>query len=166
MEVKVFVTPSAAGARALGREASYPPSTGFAPTASATASVRAAGSTTERVSDVPGRSDFLQLLTTQLRYQDPLKPVQDHEFIAQLAQFSTLEELQGLNRRMDEMARLQLWVSGMGQASTLIGRQVTLDLPDGTSLTGRVEAVQMKDDVPYVKIGDGEYPVTWVSVVT
>ena len=48
-----------------------------------------------------GKEDFLQLLTVQLRFQDPLNPMQDTDFIAQMAQFSSLEQLQNMNRSLD-----------------------------------------------------------------
>lgn len=162
MEVRVFVSPSppdSSGYRWSERvwERERPASAVTRAAHDATAAQRPDGT---------GRNDFLYLLTTQLKYQDPLSPVQDHEFLAQLAQFSTLEELQGLNRRLDDMVQLQLWVSGMGQATSLIGRTVTLDLPDGTTVTGTVTGVRMREGVPYLQVGDQEYIVTMVSRVT
>ena len=44
-----------------------------------------------------GKDEFLQLLVTQMQYQDPLNPTSDTEFIAQMAQFSSLEQMQNLN---------------------------------------------------------------------
>ena len=48
-----------------------------------------------------GKEDFLQLLTVQLKFQDPLNPMQDTDFIAQMAQFSSLEQLQNMNKSLD-----------------------------------------------------------------
>ena len=50
-----------------------------------------------------GRDEFLRLLTAQLKHQDPLDPVPQHEFLAQLAQFSTLEGIENTNQTMAEL---------------------------------------------------------------
>lgn len=54
-----------------------------------------------------GKNDFLQLLTTQLEHQDPLEPMSNQEFIAQLAQFNSLNELKTLNKQMATLVELQ-----------------------------------------------------------
>lgn len=58
----------------------------------------------DRTKDALGRDAFLQLLTTQLAHQDPMQPQADTEFIAQLAQFSSLEQLQGMRATVDAIA--------------------------------------------------------------
>lgn len=68
-----------------------------------------------------GKDDFLRLLVTELRYQDALRPVDDREMIAQLAQFSTLEQMQNLGSKVEELARAQ----NTTQAASLIGKTVT-----------------------------------------
>ncbi|MFN8707305.1 MAG: flagellar hook assembly protein FlgD, partial [Planctomyces sp.] len=50
-----------------------------------------------------GRDQFLQLFTKQLRYQDPLEPVKQEDYLAQLAQFSQVEGLENINQKFDTM---------------------------------------------------------------
>ena len=58
-------------------------------------------------SNVLGKDDFLKLLMTQLQNQDPSNPVEDTEFIAQMAQFSTLEQITNMNSTMERFIQLQ-----------------------------------------------------------
>ena len=88
-----------------------------------------------------GKDDFLKLLVAQLQHQDPLKPMDDTQFMAQMAQFSTLEQITNVG---DELKRLSF--SGqVGQAVALIGRTVTYEQKDGTSAQGTVDGVDMQD---------------------
>ena len=69
--------------------------------------------------DQLGRDAFLQLLTTQLAHQDPLQPQADSEFIAQLAQFSTLEQLTEMRATLDSIAgAITALPSGTANTST------------------------------------------------
>jgi flagellar basal-body rod modification protein FlgD len=77
-----------------------------------------------------GRDAFLELLVNQLTNQDPLSPLQDHEFIAQLATFSNLEQLEQINSNMRTSILLDQSVNN-SLATNLIGKEV---LADGSSI--------------------------------
>lgn len=80
---------------------------------------------TTTASQTLGKEDFLNLLMTQLRNQDPLNVQDDREFIAQLAQFSTLEQTTNLGVSMENLANFQQ----MSQAANLIDREVEALIP-------------------------------------
>lgn len=74
-----------------------------------------------------GKDEFLNLLVTQLRYQNPLEPMKDTEFVAQLAQFSSLEQLSNINSTLDNSTQLDYMLSqtiANTMATTLIGKEV------------------------------------------
>jgi flagellar basal-body rod modification protein FlgD len=73
-----------------------------------------------------GKDDFLLLLTTQLRYQDPTKPMSNEQFIAQTAQFSSLEQMQEMNSSMSSLLEFQK-TSTKASALALIGKKVAAD---------------------------------------
>ena len=74
--------------------------------------------TTDRAKEQLGRDAFMQLLTTQLAHQDPLKPQDDTAFIAQLAQFSSLEQLQQMRTALDTIQAV-LTTTTSGQTSAV-----------------------------------------------
>jgi flagellar basal-body rod modification protein FlgD len=73
-----------------------------------------------------GKDDFLKLLVTQLQNQDPLQPMQNTEFVAQLAQFSSLEQLTNMNEQISLVQLAQLSTSNI-QAAGLVGQEVTAE---------------------------------------
>ncbi|MER3405386.1 MAG: hypothetical protein C4289_09715, partial [Chloroflexota bacterium] len=86
-----------------------------------------------------GKQEFLQLLIAQLRNQDPLRPMEDREFIAQLAQFNALEQMQILNQSLANLARTQQFA----QAAAYLGRQVEAVLgPDASGSAGAGQVVR------------------------
>jgi flagellar basal-body rod modification protein FlgD len=76
-------------------------------TVDSTSATSSAGSTDTQAKKVNslGSDAFMQLLVTQLQHQDPSQPQDDAQFITQLAQFSSLEQLQSMNQKLDTMAK-------------------------------------------------------------
>lgn len=104
---------------------------------------------------VVGQDDLIKIMLTELRYQDPLKPLDNKEFIAQLAQFTSLEQTKQLNDRMDTLLSVQASTQSIG----LLGRNVQVTLPDGGSDVGTVSSIQFADGQPRltVKKSDGSF---------
>ncbi|MDH4262091.1 MAG: hypothetical protein OEV78_03495 [Spirochaetia bacterium] len=81
-----------------------------------------------------GKDDFLKLFVTQLSKQDPLNPVSDKEFIAQMAQFSALEQMNNVSSNMSELKSMQ--------ASNMVGKLITgKDALNGNMITGEITRV-------------------------
>ncbi len=76
-----------------------------------------------------GRSDFLRLLIAQLEHQDPLQPARDREFVAELATFSSLEQLIGVNQNLRQLALAQATLVN-AQALNLIGKEALVESGD------------------------------------
>jgi flagellar basal-body rod modification protein FlgD len=84
-----------------------------------------------------GKDDFLKLLLAELQNQDPTKPMDDSQTIAQMAQFSALEATQQLQQTIQQSNNVQ----SIFQAGTMIGKYVQAAQSDGTDLTGVVTGV-------------------------
>jgi flagellar basal-body rod modification protein FlgD len=111
-----------------------------------------------------GKDAFLNLLVTQLRNQDPLKPMEDHTFIAEMAQFSSLEQMQNLNK----MLEAQNQFAALSQASNLIGKEVVL-LPPGDgaqTVKGEVTEVRQQEGGIKVVVGGQAYDAGWITTVS
>jgi len=111
-------------------------------------------STLDRIpKKVLDQEDFLKLLVAQFTTQDPLKPQGDLSFIAQMAQFTSLEQTKVMQA---DIARLQA-DSQLATANSLIGRQVTLRREDQPPLTGEVTGVAITDGKPRVIVDNQPY---------
>ena len=79
---------------------------------------------TSASAEILGKDDFLNLLVAQLQHQDPLNPAESTEFTAQLAQFSSLEQLSNINDNLKNMELFQTSVTN-SQAVSYIGKEIT-----------------------------------------
>lgn len=94
-----------------------------------------------------GLQDFLKILLTQLNYQDPLKPLDNQAFMAQMAQFTALEQSQRLNDKLDLLISNQ----SAFQSVSLLGRTVDVSTSSG-NVTGMVSALSLQGDQPTVTV--------------
>jgi flagellar basal-body rod modification protein FlgD len=91
--------------------------------------------------------DFLKVLLTQLTYQDPLKPMDNQEFMAQIAQFTTLQQAQLTNAGIEQLLTNQASLQSVG----LIGRTIDITTPSGPA-TGRVTALSLAGSTPQLTV--------------
>jgi len=112
---------------------------------------------------------FTKMLVAQLQNQDPMSPQDNQAMVAQLAQFSSLEQMQQLNQNILGLAVLQQTnavMSQLTQSSTLIGQRVTYIDPDSNEeLTGVVGKVKLLDGVATLEIGGKDVPLGNVTAI-
>lgn len=105
-----------------------------------------------------GKDQFLKILITQLKNQDPMNPMEDKEFIAQMAQFTTVEQLMNINTQVSSLSQ------SLSIASSMIGKEITWiqsgakdsitgEEAEGTVKKGLVESIVMKDGKQYAVVG-------------
>ena len=106
-----------------------------------------------------GKEDFLKILLTQLSHQDPTAPMQDKEFVAQMAQFSSLEQMTNMASDFAKMARLLKAT----EASSALGKSVEIQHGDDT-VQGVVRAVS-RGEIPQILVNGKFYEWEQVSTV-
>ena len=110
-----------------------------------------------------GKDDFLKILVEQLKNQNPAEPLKDREFIAQMAQFSSVEQLMNMAGEMTALRQSLGFVSG------LIGKEVAWVTIDDTGATmpgsGIVEAIVIRDGAQYVKVGGADVKVDDLTAI-
>ncbi len=107
------------------------------------------------------QDDFLHLMITQLANQDPMNPMKDTDFIAQMAQFSALEQSKTMQA---DMAALRAQNQVL-HANGLIGRLVELQTDSGLLTAGIVSGVIITDGVPKLVVNDGVFDLSRVVSV-
>lgn len=112
-------------------------------------------SNTRNVNGELGVDEFLKLLVTQLQNQDPMSPLEDKDFIAQMAQFNSLEQLKMLNQNLD-----------FGSSVTLIGKTIkAYDPVSNGYIIGLVDKVAMENGQSYLSVGDNMFTLADVVEV-
>lgn len=119
-------------------------------------------STETQRNDQLGRDAFLQLLVAQLRYQDPLSPTDPQDFIAQTAQFNTVEKLEELTDLFTASNKATL----LGAGGDLVGRTVSWYGEDGDVLSGPVTAALNSADGVSLMVGTEQVPLDAVIRVS
>lgn len=101
-----------------------------------------------------GKDDFLKILIAQLKNQDPMQPMQDKEFIAQMAQFTSVEQLTNMTNEM------KLLRQSVGLTPALLGKEISWEAADSTGVIvtkkGVVDTLFMKNGVQYAGVGGDE----------
>jgi len=102
------------------------------------------------------KDTFLQLLVTQLKYQDPMNPQDSTQFVSQLATFSSLEQMTTLNTNMQSSLEMSV--------TSLIGKTATVTDKTNSAgyTTGTIQGIQYYADGPAVMINGQPYP--WAQV--
>ncbi len=123
-------------------------------------------------SDQLGKDAFLRLLVSQLKNQDPMEPAKNEEMLAQLAQFSALEQMQELNDNIVGLAVLQqsnALMSQLTSSSALIGQSVMYADPASTvpsgSAWGTVSSVKIQEGLAVLVIDGKDVPLANVLEV-
>lgn len=101
--------------------------------------------TKKAASQTMDKNAFLQLLVAQLKNQDPMEPLKNEQFLAQLAQFSQLEATQNLEKNGTDSANLQ--------AAALVGMTVTAETEQWGTISGKVESVKISPAGPLLNVG-------------
>jgi flagellar basal-body rod modification protein FlgD len=125
-------------------------------------SANQAGGTLPSVESQLKMDDFLKLLTSQLQYQDPLEPMKDTEFVAQMASFSSLDQMGALNKNFENFMQNQMDHS----VQNYLGKVVTVKGQNGeTTGSGLVTAVSHQGGEMKLTVGNREYSPSAVTRV-
>lgn len=93
------------------------------------------------------QQEFLNIMLTQLQFQDPLKPMDNEQFLAQMAQFSALAQTAQMNDRMDTLLSVQSATQSIG----LIGKNVQVDTSAGATI-GTVSSITFSSGAPALTV--------------
>ena len=116
-----------------------------------------------------GKDDFLKILAAEMQYQNPMNSMDDKQFIAQLAQFSSLEQMQNmaegfasLNKNLNIYLEYQAIMNtslNILQSAGLIGKMAVAEV-DESRIEGKITAIKTKDSIPYAIIDGKEIAIS------
>lgn len=119
---------------------------------------QATTSSSKKDNSTLGKDDFLQLLVAQMKYQDPMEPTSNTEYIAQYAQFSQVEQIQNMSQSMD-----------LSRASGMVGQTVEVTTTDENgvenTIMGKVDYVKYENGKALVAIDESLYSLDDVTYV-
>lgn len=115
-----------------------------------------------RIQNTLGKDDFLKLLVVQLENQDPTSPLDDREFISQMAEFSSLEQMTEMNRTLTNM----IMHNKINLSYSLLGKSVeVLDRTTGEIKSGTVSEVSFGTDSPTISFDGLTYSIDDITKV-
>lgn len=110
------------------------------------------------------KDDFLKLLITQLKHQDPANPMEDREFIAQMAQFSSMEQMLNVNKSLEKLVTRFDFQSSFD----LLGKNVEImsNQADMVSASGLVDSISKRGDDVFVSVNGKSYPASDITSIS
>lgn len=123
-------------------------------------------SAVKQSNDRLGKDDFLKILISQMKNQDPLEPMKDKEFIAQMAQFSSVEQMTNMASSQASMLNeIKMLRASLGAMSSMIGKQVYWLDENAQMQNGVVKAVSVKDGNTNLMVNGKPVPLEKVELV-
>ncbi|MDI6780585.1 MAG: flagellar hook capping FlgD N-terminal domain-containing protein [bacterium] len=105
---------------------------------------------TTNIASIVNKDDFLKLLTTQLSYQDPFEPMENTEFVSQMAQFTSLEQMANLNKSFETFSNTLSLAMNMETTIAFLNKNVVANdtLNTGKTVEGKVTGIDYTGTVP------------------
>ena len=129
-------------------------------TTTSTTSTSSTNAVTTATNDL-GKDAFLKLLIAELSNQDPLNPMEDREFISQMATFSSLEQMQNMNNTLTSMAEANKF-----SAANYVGKAVAFTNSEGSQVAAVVNAVWFDNGKTILDTTEGEVPLENVQGIS
>ena len=130
-------------------------------TSKTSTSTSTAAAVTTATNNELGKDAFLKLLIAELSNQDPTNPVEDREFISQMATFSELEQMQNMNKTMESMAEANKF-----SAVSYIGKAVAFTNDEGKQVPALVKAVWFEQGKTILDTSEGDVPLEKVEGIS